>query len=254
MRIGPGSTSMFLTDALGSLVATTDAAGVVQSEVTYEPFGNTEISSPAPAYRFTGREHDEPLYLYYYRARYYHTDLQRFISEDPIEFEGRDVNLYAYVGIDPLNSTDPLGLITMPAPGDTPPGGEFGAVRGRRRHEGVDRRSPLGGCIVAADDGVVVRINPASAGGPGGNEIIVRNRTGSLSVYSHTDPIPGILVGTSVKEGRPIGRTDVSGTSTGPHLHYQYKAQGESGYGDPMETQLSDAFPYPTGVMCPGRK
>jgi len=69
-------------------VATTDAAGVAQSELTYEPFGNTEMSAPAPAYRFTGREHDEPFYLYYYRARYYDTDLQRFISEDPIGLSG----------------------------------------------------------------------------------------------------------------------------------------------------------------------
>jgi len=113
---------MFLTDALGSLVAATDAAGGVQSEVTYEPFGATEISSPSPAYRFTGREHDEPTLLYYYRARYYHTDLQRFISEDPIEVDGEDVNLYVYVGNHPIGSTDPLGLFgiedlpTIPAP------------------------------------------------------------------------------------------------------------------------------------------
>jgi len=110
LRSDPVSTSMFLTEALGSLVATTDSAGGVQSEVTYEPFGATEISSPSPAYRFTGREHDEPLYLYYYRARYYHTDLQRFISEDPIEFDGGDVNLYVYVANNPLSFIDPLGL------------------------------------------------------------------------------------------------------------------------------------------------
>jgi RHS repeat-associated protein len=122
LRLGPGSTAMFLTDALGSLVATTDAAGDVQSELTYEPFGATERSAPAPAYRFTGREHDEPLYLYYYRARYYHPDLQRFISEDPIGFDAGDVNLYVYVGNDPINGTDPLGLFgiedlpTIPAP------------------------------------------------------------------------------------------------------------------------------------------
>src|SRR5207245_101352 len=82
----------------------------VQSEVTYEPFGTTEISSPSPAYRFTGREHDEPLYLYYHRARYYHPRLQRFISEDPIEFFGGDTNLYAYVKNSPENYTDPTGL------------------------------------------------------------------------------------------------------------------------------------------------
>src|SRR5439155_8950133 len=63
-----------------------------------------------PAYRFTGREHDEPLYLYYYRARYYHTDLQRFISEDPLGLAAGDVNFYAYVANNPLSFIDPFGL------------------------------------------------------------------------------------------------------------------------------------------------
>jgi RHS repeat-associated protein len=49
--------------------------------------------------------------LKYYRARYYHPDLQRFVSEDPIGFAGGDVNLYAYVFNDPLNNTDPTGEI-----------------------------------------------------------------------------------------------------------------------------------------------
>jgi RHS repeat-associated protein len=110
LRSGPGGTSMFLTDALGSLVATTDFAGAVQSEVTYEPFGATVLSAPAPAYRFTGREQDEPLPLYYYRARYYHPGLQRFLSEDPIEFAGGDPNLYLYVANNPIRYTDELGL------------------------------------------------------------------------------------------------------------------------------------------------
>jgi hypothetical protein len=42
-------------------------------------------------------------------ARYYHPTLQRFISEDPIEFASGDVNLYAYVGNRPTDTTDPLG-------------------------------------------------------------------------------------------------------------------------------------------------
>jgi RHS repeat-associated protein len=48
--------------------------------------------------------------LYYYRARYYHPQLQRFISEDPIGFAGGDVNLYGYVANNPLSFTDPFGL------------------------------------------------------------------------------------------------------------------------------------------------
>jgi RHS repeat-associated protein len=48
--------------------------------------------------------------LYYYRARYYHPRLQRFVSEDPIGFSGGDMNLYAYVENDPVNLADPWGL------------------------------------------------------------------------------------------------------------------------------------------------
>jgi RHS repeat-associated protein len=43
-------------------------------------------------------------------ARYYHPGLQRFISEDPIGLEAGDVNFYAYVGNNPLNFVDPLGM------------------------------------------------------------------------------------------------------------------------------------------------
>lgn len=46
----------------------------------------------------------------YCRARYYHPDLQRFISEDPIGFLGGDPNLYSYVFNRPTVLTDPLGL------------------------------------------------------------------------------------------------------------------------------------------------
>jgi uncharacterized protein RhaS with RHS repeats len=46
----------------------------------------------------------------YYRARYYNPRTARFLSEDPIGLAG-GVNLYGYVDGDPVNSTDPLGLV-----------------------------------------------------------------------------------------------------------------------------------------------
>src|SRR5436309_7732683 len=56
--------------------------------------------------RFSGQTRDGR----YCRARYYHPGLQRFVSEDPIEFAGGDPNLYAYVGNNPIDRRDPLGL------------------------------------------------------------------------------------------------------------------------------------------------
>lgn len=45
----------------------------------------------------------------YYRARYYDSNVGRFISEDPVGFAG-GMNFYAYAGSDPVDFTDPLGL------------------------------------------------------------------------------------------------------------------------------------------------
>ena len=53
-------------------------------------------------FQYTGRENDGTG-LYYYRARYYSPELQRFISRDPIGLGGGDVNFYRYVGNSPVN-------------------------------------------------------------------------------------------------------------------------------------------------------
>jgi RHS repeat-associated protein len=101
----------FLADGLGSTLALTDNTGTVQTEYTYEPFGKTTLGGAAStnAFQYTGRENDGTG-LYYYRARYYHPELQRFVSEDPIGFDGGDINLYAYVSNDPVDFIDSLGL------------------------------------------------------------------------------------------------------------------------------------------------
>ena len=80
-----GTTSHLLPDALGSTVALADSAGAVQTEYTYEPFGKTTVTGTPSSnpFQYTGRENDGTG-LYYYRARYYHPEFQRFISEDPI--------------------------------------------------------------------------------------------------------------------------------------------------------------------------
>jgi RHS repeat-associated protein len=114
MRVDPSSTRNVLSDALGSTVALTDSGGTVQTEYSYGPFGAVTTSgmSSGNQLRYTGRE-DDATALYYYRARYYDPALQRFISEDPLQFAGGDVNLYGYVGNSPTNLIDPTGQLAF---------------------------------------------------------------------------------------------------------------------------------------------
>jgi RHS repeat-associated protein len=107
-----------LPDALGSTVALGDGTGTLQTQYTYEPFGVTTQTGAAStsSYKYTGRE-DDGTGLIYYRARYYHPRLQRFVAEDPIGFEGGDVNAYAYASDNPIMYSDPYGLFSI---GDLP--------------------------------------------------------------------------------------------------------------------------------------
>jgi RHS repeat-associated protein len=100
-----------LTDALGSTIALANGSGSVQTEYTYEPFGSVTTSGSANANTvgFTGRENDGTG-LNYYRARYYDAQLQRFGSEDPLDFAGGSPNLHCYAGNNPVDLRDPLGL------------------------------------------------------------------------------------------------------------------------------------------------
>ena len=100
----------FLSDALGSTLALTDPTCTLQTQYSYEPFGNSTATGPVSSntFQYTGRENDATG-LYYYRARYYSPTFQRFISEDPVGFGGGDANLYAYTRSSPTNFTDPSG-------------------------------------------------------------------------------------------------------------------------------------------------
>jgi RHS repeat-associated protein len=101
----------FLTDAIGSTIALTDATANIQQRYDYEPYGEvkatgtTGLTNP---YQYTGRENDGNG-LYYYRARYYDPATKRFISEDPLQ-EAAGINSYGYVGGNPISLIDPTGL------------------------------------------------------------------------------------------------------------------------------------------------
>ena len=111
LRADSSGAPNFLTDALGSTIAMTNSSGSNVVQYTYDPFGNTTVTSGGStnSYEYTGRENDGTG-VYFYRGRCYSPTLQRFMSEDPIGFGGGQVNLYAYVGNNPLNLIDPTGM------------------------------------------------------------------------------------------------------------------------------------------------
>ena len=98
----------FAQDHLGSTTALTDSKGALVERETYDAYGNSSGSAKT-RYGFTGRERDSLTGLQYNRARFYDPQLGRFISEDPIGFNGGG-NWYAYVQNNPANYTDPSGL------------------------------------------------------------------------------------------------------------------------------------------------
>jgi RHS repeat-associated protein len=104
----------FLADALGSTIALADSSGTIQTQYTFDPFGNTTPSgsSTTNSFAYTGRELDLTG-LYFNRARYYSSTLQRFIAEDPLGATLKAGNFYAYANNRPIDSIDPLGLWTL---------------------------------------------------------------------------------------------------------------------------------------------
>lgn len=90
-----------------------------------------------------------------------------------------------------------------------------------RLHEGVDISADSGVPVIAAADGVVVE---AGTKGGYGRYVAVRHAEGLTTFYAHLGAIAaGVKPGLAVKAGAPLGRIGSTGTSTGPHLHFEIR-------------------------------
>jgi len=89
--------------------------GVVAGWYEYGPYGEllraTGAAGLSNPLRYEGKLEDRETGLVYYGFRYYHPGLGRWIGKDPMGEVG-GLNLYGYVGGDPINWMDPYGLWT----------------------------------------------------------------------------------------------------------------------------------------------
>lgn len=95
-----------------------------------------------------------------------------------------------------------------------------------RLHNGMDIGAGMGTPIVAAADGEVVRAG--YSGGSGNYTCVYHGRRGSDAVstcYAHQSQIL-VRSGQQVRRGQLIGRVGSTGNSTGPHLHFEVRLDG----------------------------
>jgi RHS repeat-associated protein len=108
------NTYYYHADGLGSITGLSNSSGSIVQTYSYDSFGNmTATGNIRQPFTYTGREYDHATEMYFYRARYYDPKVGRFVTKDPIGFDGGDVNLYAYVSNDPINWIDPDGLSSL---------------------------------------------------------------------------------------------------------------------------------------------
>ena len=95
LRSGTGE--YYEQDGLGSVTSLSGSSGSLGNTYTFDAFGNltASIGTFLNPFHYIGRDFDQETDLRYYRARYYDSNTGRFLSEDPVGFDG-GINLYAY--------------------------------------------------------------------------------------------------------------------------------------------------------------
>ncbi len=157
--------------------------------------------------------------------------VDKFKSENEVKNEGGEVNINESTLMSPVS----IQKITSP----------FGKKRSYETHPGVDIAVPSGTEIKSPADGKVIDARFKS-GGCGGT-IQIEHGNGFVSRYCHCKNIK-VSIGDSVKQGDVVGLTgggsgdNGKGNSTGPHLHFELKKNGQ--LVDPIDYIGSDVGAY----------
>jgi murein DD-endopeptidase MepM/ murein hydrolase activator NlpD len=97
-----------------------------------------------------------------------------------------------------------------------------------RAHLGTDFAAPTGTAVRTVGDGVV---EFAGVQNGYGNVVFVKHRNQHVTVYAHLSRID-VRQGQSIEQGQTIGAVGATGWATGPHLHFEFRVNGQ--HQDPM--------------------
>lgn len=131
------------------------------------------------------------------------------------------------VGTKPIPATGSVGFFIKPLSSyrfSSPFGPRWG-----RMHNGIDMAVPTGTSVKAADGGTVTY---SGWKGGYGYMVEIKHNDGMVTRYAHNSKIL-VSVGQEVGQGQIITKSGNTGTSTGPHLHFEVIKDGECV--DPMD-------------------
>ena len=175
-----GQAYRVISNQVGSPVLIVNAStGAIAEQISYDAWGNiTADSNPGfQPFGFAGGLYDPDTGFVHFGARDYDPLTGRWMSKDPVLFDGNETSLYGYAGNDPINLFDSTGLkcTTVPmlvtAYVDKGPGADWNYYK----HRGPSGKPGSVG------PGTIAVANTTPPPYPFGSKVTVRNANGTIA-------------------------------------------------------------------------